>query len=253
MRHSEYERRTSAFSACDVHILIVEDDARFSEVLGDFLRDLGHEPQLVPSAEAALTVLQRQRPDLMLLDVQLPGMTGLDFLQLSAVRQSRVPIAVISGAVTEAEAQRCLRLGALEFMPKPLSLERLRDVLESLTPFALADAAAMAGRLREQRAAARVRVDLPVQVHEYGRETWDARAIELSVTGIKIGPTRSTLPGLVVNLAFAAPPELVPLTVLSVLARVDPDGYAFAFSNLTADQVDALNRLVTRLGGLSSD
>src|SRR5207247_5399316 len=87
------------------------------ELLQGFVRDLGHETELVPSAEAALQRLQMNRPDLVFLDLRLPGMTGLDFLQLRLVRDSRVPIIVISGVATEHEAHMCLRLGALAFVP----------------------------------------------------------------------------------------------------------------------------------------
>ena len=51
-------------------------------------------------------------PDAILLDINLPGMSGLDFLQLRPVREAGLPIVAISGVVTETQARECLRLGA---------------------------------------------------------------------------------------------------------------------------------------------
>src|SRR5881296_1090286 len=78
-------------------------------------------------------------------------MTGLDFLQLRLVRDSRVPIIVISGVATEHEAQMCLRLGALDFVPKPLPLEHLRAILEHFEPHVLTQTLELAGRPVERR------------------------------------------------------------------------------------------------------
>ena len=64
-----------------MRVLIVEDDRSVGSVLQDFLLELGHESELVLSAEGALDRLHQNRPDLILLDFRLPGINGLDFLQ----------------------------------------------------------------------------------------------------------------------------------------------------------------------------
>src|SRR5437870_6232189 len=75
-----------------MRVLIVEDDRSVGTVLQDFLFELGHESELVLSAEGALDRLQQNRPDLVLLDFRLPGMNGLDFLHERQVRDSRIPV-----------------------------------------------------------------------------------------------------------------------------------------------------------------
>src|SRR5262245_63354787 len=120
-----------------MRILIVEDDERLAEIFRDFSGELGYQPTVVGSAESALESLTTARPDTILLDVRLPGMSGVEFLSLSAVRDSEVPVVVVSGVATEVEARACLKLGALDFIRKPVTLERLGQVLSYLGPFAL--------------------------------------------------------------------------------------------------------------------
>jgi CheY-like chemotaxis protein len=95
-----------------MRVLVVEDEEALGAVFRDVLTDLGHDAAVVPSAEAALGWLERQRPDAILLDINLPGMSGLDFLQLRPVREAALPIVAISGVATESQARECLRLGA---------------------------------------------------------------------------------------------------------------------------------------------
>ena len=120
-----------------MRILVVEDDERLAEIFRDFIAELGYQPVVVGSAEAALEALTTARPDVILLDVRLPGMSGVEFLNLQAVRDSEVPVVVVSGVATEMEARACLKLGALDFIRKPVTLERLGQVLAYLGPFAL--------------------------------------------------------------------------------------------------------------------
>jgi DNA-binding response OmpR family regulator len=103
-----------------MRVLVVEDETDLGEVFRDFLSELGHQPVLVRSAEAALGKLQSDRPDAIILDIHLPGMSGLDFLQLRPVREAGLPIVAVSGVATESQARECLRLGALDFVGKPV-------------------------------------------------------------------------------------------------------------------------------------
>jgi len=121
-----------------MRVLIVEDDERLAEIFRDFIGELGYQPTVVGSAELALEALTTTRPDTILLDVRLPGMSGVEFLSLAPVRDSEVPVIVVSGVATEVEARACLKLGALDFIRKPVTLERLGQVLAYLKPFAMA-------------------------------------------------------------------------------------------------------------------
>src|ERR671918_52643 len=101
-----------------MRVLVVEDEPDVGDVFTDYLLELGHQPVLVRSAEDALTHTTTERPDAILLDVHLPGMSGIEFLQLPPIRESGVPIIAVSGVATESQARECLRLGAAEFVGK---------------------------------------------------------------------------------------------------------------------------------------
>ncbi|MGH7312332.1 MAG: response regulator, partial [Candidatus Rokuibacteriota bacterium] len=133
-----------------MRVLIVEDEPDVGAVFRDFLLELGHEPVLVGTAEAALSRLETDRPDAVLLDITLPGLSGLEFLQLRPVRDSGLPIVAVSGVATESQARQCLRLGAMDFIGKPVALNRLGEVLAYLEPHALQRQLVVAERERER-------------------------------------------------------------------------------------------------------
>src|SRR5260370_1041425 len=120
-----------------MRVLVVEDEPDLGDVFRDFLLELGHLPLVVRTAEAALGQLRSERPDAIILDIHLPGMSGLEFLQLRPVKELGVPIVAVSGVVTESQARECLRLGATDFVGKPVPLDRLSEVLMYLEPAAM--------------------------------------------------------------------------------------------------------------------
>src|SRR5439155_306778 len=139
-----------------VRILIVEDNADIGGLLVDFVRELGHAGALVPSAEAALARLRSDRPDLVLLDFRLPGMSGLD---------------------------------------------------------------------------------------------WQTTRVDLSRSGMKVRPLWAA-PESAVRLSVTLPDDGERLEIVSVLIRIDLDGYAFYFADLTGSQIERLTRLIDRLKSL---
>lgn len=226
-----------------MHVLVVEDDPTLCELLREFLVGLRHEPRIVHTAEAALDLLRGERPDIVLLDIRLPGMSGLDFLRLQAVRELRAPILVISGDVTETQAQESLALGAFDFIGKPLPLPRLEELLECLGPAPGARWSAPEPQPARRRAP-RAPIVLPVKVHEASGAEWEATSVNLSASGIKIRAASAVQPGPAARLSIALPDGESRLEVVSVLVRADLDGYAFYFQNLTEEQVARLRSLV---------
>lgn len=229
-----------------MRVLVVEDEAEVADVFFDYLTELGHEPMVVRSAEAALGRLQTDRPDAILLDINLPGMSGIEFLQLKRIRDAGVPIVAVSGVATESQARECLRLGAMDFVGKPIALDRLDAVLQCLEPHALERRMGEANR-GDRRRSPRVPVTLPVFVSEYGNLSWHATAIDLSPEAIKIKPREPVRPGHAVRLTFALPDGGSALTIMSLLTREDPDGLTFFFVNPTPAESQRLADLVARL------
>jgi DNA-binding response OmpR family regulator len=216
-----------------MRVMIVEDEVALADLLGDFVRDLGHEAVVVHDGETAATTLPREAIDAILLDVNLPGMSGLEFLQLPAVRESGVPVVVMSGVATEAQARESLTLGALDFLAKPIALERLAAVLDFVAPGP--PRRAMSGK-PDRRPARRIRISFPVRM-SHKQKTWSATCMELSTSGMKARSDEAIRRGLTLRLSFNLSDRGRPIDVVSLVVRVDRDGAAFWFLDL--DPVDA--------------
>src|SRR5882762_9296360 len=230
-----------------MRVLIVEDDQALCGVFQEFLSEIGHQPLVVHTAEAALEALRANRPDAILLDICLPGMSGLDFLKLQVVRELRVPTVVTSGRVTESQAQECLRLGAFDFIGKPVALQRLAEVLGCLESRPSARRPAV--RLTERRRAPRAPVALAVRARERSGAEWESTSADLSTSGIKVHASGSIRPGPEATLTLTLPDGETRLEVASVLVRADLDGYAFYFLHLADWQLKRLRKLVRRSAG----
>ena len=105
-------------------ILIVDDEPGVRSALGGVLRDEGYEVDAVESGEACLERLPRQVYDVVLLDIWLPGMDGLATLARMRERQIDVQVVIISGHGNIESAVRAIKMGAFDFVEKPLSLEK---------------------------------------------------------------------------------------------------------------------------------
>lgn len=108
-------------------VLIVEDNAFQSKVQARIMRAEGFEPHLATNGDEALRLLRELRPTLILIDIEMPGMSGLDLLR--RLRGTRVfahtPVLVISGVNTKTVVQDSMSAGATSFMVKPYNRQTL--------------------------------------------------------------------------------------------------------------------------------
>jgi len=108
-------------------VMLVEDDPKSRASFTAELRDEGYEVAAVPSAEEAAAALAAgPSPDLLLVDVRLPGRSGVALVRDLAAAQRLPATIVISGEATISETVEALRLGVFDFLEKPFSRERLR-------------------------------------------------------------------------------------------------------------------------------
>src|SRR5207237_2500705 len=115
------ERRTTLSKPT---ILIVDDEPGVRTALSGVLRDEGYTVDAVSSGEACLERVTRGPVDLIVLDVWLPGMDGLATLARLRERQVDSQVVLISGHGNIESAVRAIKLGAFDFVEKPLSLEK---------------------------------------------------------------------------------------------------------------------------------
>ncbi len=107
------------------HVLIVDDEPNIRKMLAGLLRDEGYAVSLAASAEEAESATERGDVDLLLLDVLLPGTDGLTLLRRLQDRGTNLPVIMMSGHATIQTAVQATRLGALDFIEKPIKVERL--------------------------------------------------------------------------------------------------------------------------------
>jgi two-component system nitrogen regulation response regulator NtrX len=105
-------------------ILIVDDEPGVRSALGGVLRDEGYNVEAVESGEACLDRLSRRVFDIVVLDIWLPGMDGLATLARMRERQVDAQVVIISGHGNVESAVRAIKMGAFDFVEKPLSLEK---------------------------------------------------------------------------------------------------------------------------------
>jgi two-component system, NtrC family, nitrogen regulation response regulator NtrX len=105
-------------------ILIVDDEPGVRTALSGVLRDEGYSVEAVPSGEACLERVTRGAVDLIVLDVWLPGLDGLATLARLRERQVDAQVVLISGHGNIESAVRAIKMGAFDFVEKPLSLDK---------------------------------------------------------------------------------------------------------------------------------
>ncbi len=112
-------------------ILIVDDEQGIREALSSILADEGYEPVAVSSGEECISLLEERSIDLVLLDVWLDGIDGLETLERIRKNGVDAMVVMISGHASIETAVRATKLGAFDFIEKPLSLEKVILVIKN--------------------------------------------------------------------------------------------------------------------------
>jgi two-component system nitrogen regulation response regulator NtrX len=121
-------------------ILVVDDEAAIRDSLRMILEYEGYEFLGAATGQDGLAMLERENPDLVFLDIKMPGMDGLEVLQRIKAVNETVPVVMISGHATVTTAVDATKLGAFDFIEKPLASERvLVTIRNSLDRSRLAD------------------------------------------------------------------------------------------------------------------
>jgi DNA-binding response OmpR family regulator len=166
-------------------ILVVEDEMKIARLVRDYLEHAGFEAIVASTGEAALAAARGSRPDLVVLDLGLPGMDGLDVAR-ELRRSTNVPIVMLTARGEESDRIVGLELGADDYVVKPFSprelVARVRAVLRRTDPARAAGA--------EVLRAADVEVDVPRM-----RVTVAGRTVDLTPTEFQLLSTLVARPG----------------------------------------------------------
>jgi UDP-3-O-[3-hydroxymyristoyl] N-acetylglucosamine deacetylase len=112
-------------------VLIVDDQPGILATLTTILEDEGYQTLTTGSGEEALELYRRERPDVVFLDIWLPDRDGLETLEAIRRVDSDAAVVMISGHGTTSTAVRAMKMGALDYIEKPLSYERVIGAVES--------------------------------------------------------------------------------------------------------------------------
>ncbi len=134
-QHTEAKNKQTRHTACDddaPHILVIDDDRRIGTLLQRFLGQNGYRVSLADSAESARRKLAAMDFDLLIVDIMMPGESGLE-LTASLQKTDEVPVLIISARSSVDERIEGLAIGADDYLPKPFDprelLLRLKSIL----------------------------------------------------------------------------------------------------------------------------
>ncbi len=113
-------------------IMIIEDDEEMRSLLRDFLREEGFEADSVGNGVDAIRILSNDHFDLVITDIRMPGLTGLDILPRIKKMKPEMPIIVMTAYGSEDVRRRSLERGATTYLEKPIHLSKLRTVIREI-------------------------------------------------------------------------------------------------------------------------
>lgn len=111
-------------------ILVVDDNARARQSMAEALRAAGHEVQSCSSATEALRLLERETCDVILTDLQMPGMDGLTFIRTCQERKIDAQLVMVTAYASVSSAVEAMRYGAFDYLEKPFDVDQLESVVQ---------------------------------------------------------------------------------------------------------------------------
>ena len=106
-------------------ILVVDDEIEIVRLLKDFLTSKGYEVYTALNGAEALTVVKEAKPDIVLLDIIMPGMGGIDTLKEIKKIDPTTAVIMVTALIDEELANRAVKLGAFDYIIKPINIDYL--------------------------------------------------------------------------------------------------------------------------------
>jgi DNA-binding response OmpR family regulator len=113
-------------------ILVIEDEAELRAVLAEGLRTKGHAVFLARDGSEGIRVFRREKPDIVLTDVQMPGQKGIDVLGQIRTIEPEAKVVIMTGYGSEETAIEALRGGAVNYLKKPFTLRDVCEVIDKI-------------------------------------------------------------------------------------------------------------------------
>ena len=108
-------------------ILIIDDELEICKAVTEFLFDAGYSASYALNGPDGLAMIKRDLPSLVLLDIGMPGMDGLEVMKLIREQHPDLPVVILTGQRDPETIKKMIGLGASEYLTKPIHLETLLD------------------------------------------------------------------------------------------------------------------------------
>lgn len=111
-------------------LLLVDDEKDFVDTLAERLQLRGYQVLTASDGESALQIFENDLPHLVVLDLLMPGISGLDVLQQMKVRVPQLPVILLTGRGSAAEGAEGMQMGAYDYLMKPVNIDELIRKME---------------------------------------------------------------------------------------------------------------------------
>ena len=210
------------------HILVVDDEAAICAVLREFFVDAGHRVTCAPSAEAAFSLIENDKFDLLVTDKNLPGQSGIDLIARLRDERLALPALLITGYPSLESVDEALEHGVVDYLSKPFDMEHVQARAGALLDVALTrrlfetivrdlyaaergDESAPAAELKRRLWATRQQIDQPAAtgIALLGELDLDPPTLERALGAPALPVTRTTFEALLAAIAAGAAPRVV--------------------------------------------
>ena len=111
----------------DVRVLLVDDEQEFTNTVAERLEIRGFDVEVAYDGATALEIVRVHSPQVMILDLRMPGLSGIDVLKRMKSDHPGIPVILLTGFGSEADGMAGVQLGACDFLMKPIEIKALID------------------------------------------------------------------------------------------------------------------------------
>ena len=116
-----------------LNILLVDDEADFVQTLAERLELRGLDVRVACDGESAIDQIEKDLPDVVVLDVMMPGLGGLEVLKQIKTQYTGIPVILLTGRGSTADGIEGMRLGASDYLMKPIDIDELIKKIDQIT------------------------------------------------------------------------------------------------------------------------
>lgn len=113
-------------------LLLIDDEEGFVLTLAERLRLRKYDTRIATNGEAALSEVRKERPDIVLLDLKMPGMGGLEILEKIKTGDATIEVIMLTGQGDNQSCEEGIKAGAADYIVKPIDIENLLEKLQNI-------------------------------------------------------------------------------------------------------------------------